>query len=451
MSIAVQDIISVEDLLRYKNLELPEYQRPYKWSIKNVSQLIEDIRHFSDKQAYRLGTIVMHKDEDKDDTINIVDGQQRTVTLILIAKAIIANQENYKNPVLIKKINNIADQLISLEFNNQISFYNIRQNYQEITRAVARVSEEQVFFLFEKCQMVQFVLTDVSEAFQFFDAQNARGKDLDPHDLLKAYHLREFSPQDIPLQNEIVSQWENTPSRELAKLFYAYLYRIKGWIKGNSSRHFDKNDIPIFKGLRLEKTQSYPYTIPLRIAHYFTDDYNSHLDRKIDNQRRPYPFQLDQIIINGRRFFEFVAHYKGIIDALYQSDFKDLPLEDNSKKIFGTLQSYKSRNRTGDQYTRALFDCALIFYIDKFQYEEISRAVEKIFIWAYTLRLRYQNLGFPSVDNYVINESNIFKIISDSISPAPIIGLSLNNLTEVKGKKIDEVIKLFKELRYYEA
>ena len=37
--------------------------------------------------------------------------------------------------------------------------------------------------------MVEVVLQDISEAFQFFDSQNARGKDLEPHDLLKAYHL----------------------------------------------------------------------------------------------------------------------------------------------------------------------------------------------------------------------------------------------------------------------
>jgi hypothetical protein len=30
-----------------------------------------------------------------------------------------------------------------------------------------------------------FALTDVSEAFQFFDSQNARGRDLESHDLLK--------------------------------------------------------------------------------------------------------------------------------------------------------------------------------------------------------------------------------------------------------------------------
>ena len=35
-------ILSVFDLLQ-KSLHIPNYQRPYKWTIKNVSTLLEDI------------------------------------------------------------------------------------------------------------------------------------------------------------------------------------------------------------------------------------------------------------------------------------------------------------------------------------------------------------------------------------------------------------------------
>ncbi len=442
-------IIKVEELLKYKNLKLPIYQRPYKWKITHVSQLIDDIYNFRNKKAYRLGTIVIHLDKNKKEN-NIVDGQQRTITLLLIAKAIILNKRNYKNPVLVKKLESISTELISFEFSSIISKHNVQQNYREIRRAISKLDEETILFFFERCELVQFILHDITEAFQFFDAQNARGKDLDPHDLLKAYHLREFSEQDIPLQNKIVHQWENTQSESLSNLFAEYLYRIKGWTKGNSSRYFSKNEIHLFKGIKLDETESFPYTIPLRIAHYFTDDYNHHIDRKIDKNQRDFPFQLDQIIINGRRFFEFVNYYKGIIDSLYQSDFKEIPLDDNAKKIINCLQTYDSKHRTGDKYVRALFDCTLIFYIDKFQYKDISRVIEKIFIWAYPIRLRFQNLQFATVDNYVIGELNIFKIISESITPRPVVNLAINNIDNIKARKIEELIELFKELNYYD-
>ena len=381
MSLKLPNIVTVQDILTTPQLCLPVYQRQYKWNTTHVNQLIADVRHFSNKQAYRLGTIVLHEEAKGEENIrNIVDGQQRTITLLLIAKAILANKEQYENPVLLKKLKDIESQLISFSFSNNISKFNIKQNYLEIQRVVIQLSEEQVFFLFDQCEFVQFVLTDITEAFQFFDAQNARGRDLDPHDLLKAFHLREFSAQDIYAQNAIVEQWENTESKKLATLFANYLYRIKGWVNGNSSRYFNNNDLPLFKGIRLDETESYPYTLPLRIAHYFTDDYNQNLDRKIDNHQRSFPFQLDQIVINGRRFFEFVNYYKDIIDVL-EKKFDELPLENYALEIFKTINNYESKHRTGDQYARALFDCALLFYIDKFGYKDISSVVEKLFIY----------------------------------------------------------------------
>ena len=38
------EIINVDDILNY-NLEIPNYQRPYKWTEKNVIELLEDINH----------------------------------------------------------------------------------------------------------------------------------------------------------------------------------------------------------------------------------------------------------------------------------------------------------------------------------------------------------------------------------------------------------------------
>ena len=75
-------IEKVINFLTQKNLKIPEYQRPYKWGIKNINQLIDDILLFNDKKSYRLGTVVLHRDEDN---LFIVDGQQRTITLFLIA------------------------------------------------------------------------------------------------------------------------------------------------------------------------------------------------------------------------------------------------------------------------------------------------------------------------------------------------------------------------------
>ena len=70
-------------------LKIPEYQRPYKWSARNVNQLLDDIEDAMarNKEVYRVGTLILHHDV-KEDTWNIVDGQQRTITFFLILKCL---------------------------------------------------------------------------------------------------------------------------------------------------------------------------------------------------------------------------------------------------------------------------------------------------------------------------------------------------------------------------
>lgn len=84
------------------------------------------------------------------------------------------------------------------------------------------------------------MLQDISEAFQFFDSQKCPGRDLAPHDLLKAFHLREFAGHEANLKAEAVAHWERLPSDELANLFALYLYRVRQWAEGKSARYFGK-------------------------------------------------------------------------------------------------------------------------------------------------------------------------------------------------------------------
>ena len=68
--------------LKGKKFIIPDYQRPYKWTVKNVQQLIDDLlTHFRDSKVYRIGTIVLYKNDGKSE---IVDGQQRLTTLSLL-------------------------------------------------------------------------------------------------------------------------------------------------------------------------------------------------------------------------------------------------------------------------------------------------------------------------------------------------------------------------------
>lgn len=70
-----------------KNFYVPKYQRGYRWTAKQVVDLLDDIAEFSDKgtneEFYCLQPIVVKKNGNK---WNLIDGQQRLTTIILLVK-----------------------------------------------------------------------------------------------------------------------------------------------------------------------------------------------------------------------------------------------------------------------------------------------------------------------------------------------------------------------------
>lgn len=448
-------ISSIRDLLTDSSLTIPQYQRPYKWTGKNINQLFSDIATHKDKSSYRLGTIVFHQEGD---CKNIVDGQQRTITLLLTVRALInLRRDKLDRKDLREQLTALEKDMVNPSFKSAISKANIHNNYLEISRIVGRsdFTEAHIDFLLNKCAVVTFALDDISEAFQFFDSQNARGRDLEPHDLLKAFHLREFSARDEPLKVHTVARWENSETEELAALFSQYLYRIRNWSKGASARYFGKEDTALFKGVNLDTVARYPYVEQLRMAHHFVDHYNHQYERRIDGRTLGFPFHLDQIIINGRRFFEMTAHYQEKVMPFNKRSDSSSPyvgsenLDGFAGQIMEKINTYQGHGRTGDRYVRTIFDCLLIYYIDKFGHAEISRAIEKIFVWAYSLRLKMQVVQLASMDNHVL-ENNLFRLIKEATRPGDFIHCSLPVLAENKSTKTKEIEKLFRDMRYYE-
>ncbi|MBQ5593495.1 MAG: DUF262 domain-containing protein, partial [Bacteroidales bacterium] len=84
-----QTITNDEEPIRNVSLNVPIYQRPYKWTARNAIQLLDDIIEAknSNKERYRVGTLILHKTADND-KYDIVDGQQRTITFSLLLSAL---------------------------------------------------------------------------------------------------------------------------------------------------------------------------------------------------------------------------------------------------------------------------------------------------------------------------------------------------------------------------
>jgi hypothetical protein len=472
-----KEIISVSKLLKMSNLTIPLYQRPYKWTQANLADLLSDLKVYRDKSAYRLGSVVFHQhfdSENNQDKLDIVDGQQRTLTLMLLVKALIDERLNTKDSgaeikrqdlkaTLSSLVDPVGDFLQRQRFNSDISHRNLHQNFMAAKRAVTRsdYTETDIEFLLNRCEVVTFVLNDVSEAFQFFDSQNARGRDLSPHDLLKAFHLREFSVAEDHLKAQSVSHWERLESKQLEQLFANYLFRIRNWAQGKSAQYFGKTQVGLFKGVNLEQVGLYPYVEPLRISHHFVDEYNSQYQRNIDHQHMSFPFHLDQMVVNGRRFFEMTSHYQQQIAEIVSAEHDGNPsqpirilsndLEPLACNILRTLNTYSSRTRTGDGYIRTLFDCAVIFYLDKFGAHQLSQAIEKLFIWAYGCRLEMQVVQIERMDKHA-RTNNVFELIKQAVQPSDVLNWPLKTIkaSDCKGTKLSEITHLFREMKYYE-
>lgn len=449
--IANASIITLTELYNLEKLRIPEYQRPYKWTEKNVNNLIDDIISNKDKSEYRLGTLVFYKNKEKEkenldivekETLDIVDGQQRIITLMLILYAI---SEKYE---IDKKLYDAKNELWGHKFNNPISQNNIVKNYQLIKQRINDFDEATVDFLLTKCTFVKIVLNDVSEAFQFFDSQNSRGKELEPHDLLKAYHLREMREIPSDEQIEIIEKWEGIDTDELASLF-EYLYRIKNWSKSKSAREFTKDEISVFKGISLNNKIYYPYERIFYVAEFFIEKI-----AKAPLVETEYPFQLDNIIINGKRFFEMIYRYsklkKDFLDLIRKCNFEIYNILYADHKYNG--KDYTGYYRVGDDYTKILFECACIYFLDKFgESKELKKVFEKIFLWAFHKRLEGAHITFPSIDIYAKQDDSFFRYIKEALYISDILKVQLKPVYKIDSTGVDAIVKYFEDKGLYKS
>ena len=444
-------IKNMDEILFGSPLQIPGYQRPYKWTTKNVNQLIDDILLHSEKSAYRLGTIVLHNDGED---LNIVDGQQRLYTLSLIAIELLNTDIGQR--LTTKKSKNLC--LANSSVSNSISIENLRRNHQLIQSRIKEFGRDDIQFFFEKCQLVYIELIDISEAFQFFDSQNTRGKDLAPHDLLKAFHLREMNSNTEEERLKCVKDWEKV-SESLSTIFSNYLFKIRRWSKGYSGLQFSKNNVDTFKGISIDEKSEFNYLQSYRINHFYVENYNNNSDRKIDLQKLSFPFQIDQVMINGKRFFEYVSYYSKFIEKiekLYHQDYDDSledylnPEHELACEILEILRTYKGQYRQGDKYVRNVFDCSLLFYWDKFGLYRIDDALVKFFLWSFSVRLENQAVQDVTCDNFSRLNDGMFRLIRESLHPKDILHKNLPNVEYVGDGKavkgISRIVDIYRNL-----
>ena len=355
------------------NLDIPDYQRPYKWTIQNITDLLGDITNsITDAERYRtgfkyrIGTIIVHNTDNG--ISDVVDGQQRIISLTLIKQCI---EPGFESSILNK------------DFSNKVTQTNIHNNYNFIREWFSLKSEETkrsfIKAFTDILEVVVISVEKVEEAFQLFDSQNTRGKELDPHDLLKAYHLREMKKYPYEMEHA-VTKWEAKDTSQIRDLFDLYLFPIWNWSRGIKSRPFTAKEIDTYKGINEGST----YTYARRAS-----------------RAMPY-FQITEPFIAGNDFFEMVEHYMYLL--------RDVKAEISNNTVFSDIKEVlqTKSGSAGFGYTKNLFYCALLCYYDKFHnFDEM--AVKKLFSWAFMIRVDMENLGFDSINKYAVGEENNYR------------------------------------------
>ncbi len=294
---------------------VPDYQREYVWTEKEITQLLVDIdeQMNSSSSEYFIGTTLVSKKEGLRNHYEIIDGQQRLTTMFLILCALRALFQN-------KDQGNLIDKLLSDHYTKQDGSVEKRlkldPRYEQASDVILQIVEAKgdinqahtaiaassirihdsvknilnaydVIYHFltthycDKNKLEGYwghlarnvvfiqISTDVGSALKIFETINERGVGLNPMDLLKNLLFAEMLPEDFPRLKDdwkkITSALETNKEKPLRFLRYFLManYSIKkkgaivredeiyGWLKENTAAAGYKEDP--FRFVRLIK------------------------------------------------------------------------------------------------------------------------------------------------------------------------------------------------------
>ena len=206
------------------NLTIPDYQRIYCWDSKRITDLWNNLLEMPESN-YHLGTIILHHNGDKYD---IIDGQQRLVTLTLILQAL---EYDDHRPLLKAKYE--SSEACANVANSKYVINQLKTQCDDVEKLKDRITKNLIF------SVLVLKTSNLDLAYTFFSNQNSRGVALSDYDILKAHHLRYLV---VPEQAEHLAQKWDTLSQEkekentthLERTLGQHLFRLRKWMRKRS-------------------------------------------------------------------------------------------------------------------------------------------------------------------------------------------------------------------------
>ncbi|EJC05428.1 hypothetical protein HPHPP13_1785 [Helicobacter pylori Hp P-13] len=233
--------LNLRDILKDElYYQIPIYQRPYQWTEENCEKLLDDLffNYEDDRESdYFCGSLVLiliSEDSKKAKTYDIVDGQQRLSTFILLAKVLAAlyserlteESKDYLQESLITKygkkdrlnfnamgFNSKKDFQYALTSFNDVPISNNKNNYLKNAVCLKDYLREKeiknindfIEWLYSNVKFITIICPNIDKALRIFNVLNARGLALNATDIFKGELLKELAKEED--QKKLVSRW----------------------------------------------------------------------------------------------------------------------------------------------------------------------------------------------------------------------------------------------------
>ncbi|KNE07078.1 DUF262 domain-containing protein [Helicobacter pylori] len=231
----------LEDILKDKlYYQIPIYQRPYQWTEENCEKLLDDLffNYEDDKKSdYFCGSLVLIaiSEDSKVKTYDVVDGQQRLSTFILLAKVLatlfLERLTEESKDYLQESLNGRYGKKDRLNFNaigfnskkdfqyaltsfNDAPVSNNKNNYLKNAICLKNYLKKKeiedindfIEWLYFKVVFITITCPDADKALRIFNVLNARGLALNATGIFKGELLKHAKEHE---QEEFVSRWND--------------------------------------------------------------------------------------------------------------------------------------------------------------------------------------------------------------------------------------------------
>ena len=264
--------LSVDCLLNEDSYAIPLYQRNFSWTYDEIEQLLNDVADaFQEKRDnYYIGTLVVNEENG---LFKIIDGQQRTTALNLIA-LVLKNEFDFNKLEAVnltfparRKSNENIQKLFIKEKISEDDENELTRGYGHAKDALKKVlgerqleSQSFVDYLFNKVIIFRSILPKDLDLNLYFERFNSRGEQLEAHEILKAQMMAKFG-EDQEKAQKFARIWDACAEfdKPVASQFkmrrkradsFQERERIFGWHFSNYSFHDIYDDIDFYQNER---------------------------------------------------------------------------------------------------------------------------------------------------------------------------------------------------------